>query len=265
MANRKTESLRALVRDILAEELNGMLADVSYRLSVLYDAQNGGRYGSRDLMLATHQIDGFTVTDNSPSTGYIAWADVNIVYKGVNYAVTNGNTNKKYVFWKLNTTPTTLQTSDTKPTLSDDDVLVFINDAGIHQTAISAGRLTHGAAIIAGTVGSGEIKSGAIDSTKIADGAVAAAKIMDGAVGTGKLAASAVNATNLADGAVTSGKIAGGAVGTTQLAGSAVTANKIASSAVTTDKINNGAITGVKIGAGAVATDKLNTALHMIF
>lgn len=235
MANRKAESLRALVRDILAEELKGMLADVSYRFSVLYDAQNGGRYGSRDLMLATHQIDGFTVTDNSPSTGYIAWADVNIVYKGVNYAITNGNTNKKYVFWKLNTTPTTLQTSDTKPTLSDDDVLVFINDAGIHQTAISAGRLTHGAAIIAGTVGSGEIKAGAIDSTKIADGAVAAAKILDGAVGTGKLAASAVNATKIADGAVT------------------------------TDKINNGAITGVKLGAGAVATDKLNTALHMIF
>lgn len=299
------QDMRALVREVLTEELQGLLHDVSYRLGVLYDAETrAGRLGSRDLNLASHQLDGFTVTDNSPTAGKIAWTDCNIVYKGTNYPITDGSTDLKYVFWKL-TTPTAFQMSATKPTISDDDVLIFINDGGTHQTMIGAGRMTPGAAILTGTVGTDELGAGAVnnsklaefavDAGKLADNAVESTKIKAGAVVDGKLANDAVNSANIKNNAISEGKIASdavtsakikdgqvvegkiaadavtsakikdGAVATDKLAGSAVTADKLGSNAVTTDKLNNGAVTGAKIGAGAVATDKLNTALHMIF
>ena len=300
-----SKQLRSLVREILTEELQGLLHDVSYRLGVLYDAAaQTGRLGSRDLNLASHQLDGFTVTDNTPTAGKIAWVDCNVVYKGTNYPITNGNTDLKYVFWKL-ATPAAFQMSDTKPTIADDDVLVFINEGGTHQTIIGSGRMTPGAAILTGTVGTDELGSGAVsnaklaafavDSGKLADNAVTSGKLGANAVTDGKIATDAVNSANIKNNAISEGKIAAdavtgakikdgqvsegkiaadavtsakikdGAVATGKLAGSAVTADKIAGSAVTTDKINNGAVTGAKIGAGQVATDKLNTALHMIF
>lgn len=299
------QDMRALVREVLTEELHSVLHDVSYRLGVLYDAAaQTGRLGSRDLNLASHQLDGFTVTDNSPTAGKIAWTDCNIVYKGTNYPITDGSTDLKYVFWKL-ATPAAFQMSNTKPTIADDDVLVFINEGGTHQTIIGSGRMTPGAAILTGTVGTDELGSGAVsnaklaafavDSGKLDDNAVTSGKINNGAVIDGKLATDAVNSANIKNNAISEGKIAAdavtsakikdgqvsegkiaadavtsakiknGAVATDKLAGSAVTADKLGANAVTTDKLNNGAVTGAKIGAGAVATDKLNTALHMIF
>jgi hypothetical protein len=299
------QDMRALVREILTEELQGLLHDVSYRLDVLYNAEmRNGRLGSRDLHLASHQLDGFTVTDNTPTAGKIAWTDCNVVYKGTNYPITDGSTDLKYVYWKL-TTPATFQMSNTKPTIADDDVLVFINEGGTHQTVIGSGRMTPGAAILTGTVGTDELGSGAVsnaklaafavDSGKLADNAVESGKIKAGAVVDGKIATDAVNSANIKNNAISEGKIAtdavtsakikdgqvsegkiaadavtsakikNGAVATDKLAGSAVTADKLGANAVTTDKLNNGAVTGAKIGAGQVATDKLNTALHMIF
>ncbi len=290
--------LRAQVRDILKEELASMLADVSYRLDVLYEAQRSGRFGSRDLNLAAHQLDGFTVTNNTPVAGSIAWADCNIVYKGTNYAITNGNTALKYVWWDMDAVPNTVfQMSNTKPVLMDDDVLVFINDAGTHQTVLGNGRMTHGAAILAGSVQGAEIAngaiaklnlaSGAVDSDILATNAVIAGKIADGAVTTTKIGSKAVAAGNIADGGVTatqlatnavtevkilngaitttkigakavaSGNIADGGVGTTQLAASAVTDAKIGTGAVTSDKLGSSAVTSVKIADDAVTASKI--------
>ncbi len=304
---KRTADLRAQVREVLNDELKGILHDVSYRLGVLYDAvERTGRIGSRDLNLAVHQLDGFTLTDNSPATGKVAWSDCNIVYKGVNYAITDGSTDNKYIWWQFAASPNTVfQTSATKPALTDDDVLVAINNGGTHQLVIGSGRMTSGAAILdgsvdgsaigsgaitegkiaalaiteaklaSGAVTSGKIGSGAVESGALASGAVTEAKLASGAVTSGKIGSGAVAESNLASGAVTEGKIAGsavtsgkiasGAVGATQLAGSAVTSDKLASGAVTSAKIAEGAVGSTQIGAGAVATDKLNTALHMIF
>jgi len=181
------QDMRALVREVLTEELKGLLHDVSYRLGVLYDAvAQTGRLGSRDLNLASHQLDGFAVTDNSPTAGKIAWTDCNIVYKGTNYPIIDGSTDLKYVFWKL-ATPTAFQMSATKPTIADDDVLVFINEGGTHQTMIGAGRMTPGAAILTGTVGSDELGAGAVSNAKLAAFAVDSGKLADNAVTSGKI------------------------------------------------------------------------------
>ena len=186
--------MREQVREILMEELKGVLSDVSYRLGVLYAAmERNGQVGSRDLNLAQHQLDGYLIEDNKPTAGSVQWTDVNIVYKGTNYAIQNGNTANKYVYWQFTATDKTiLQTSNTKPTLTDDDVLVFVNDGGVHTTEIGSGTLTHGATIVSSSLSGAEVKNGAIGTLQLGSGAVTDAILADNAVTAGKIITGAV-------------------------------------------------------------------------
>lgn len=301
---------RRIIKEVLEKELHSLLHDVSYRIGVLQDERRANeglahKLTSGMLNFATHQLDGFTFTNDSPGAGSVAWSDCNIVYKGTSYTITNGNTEDKYIYWLLATTPTTFKTSNTKPNLGVDDVLVAINDGGTARIVIGTGRMTHGSAILNATIDSGEIKNGAvladkiaalaITEGKIASGAVTVNKIGDLAVAEGKIAAGAVTEAKVGSGAVTEakigasavteGKIGAGAVTTAKIgdlqvaegkiAASAVSSGKIANNAVIADKINAGAVTtakigdlqvtGAKLGAGAVAEDKLNVAFHFLF
>lgn len=97
------------------------------------------------LTILRHLISGAIWSDNSPSSGYIAWAGATLTYNGTTHTIANDNTNKKYIWWDL-TSPTAFQTSDTKPTLTDDDCIVAYNDNGTHilvwnQTLIHGGIL----------------------------------------------------------------------------------------------------------------------------
>lgn len=299
--------LKKVIEQVLDEKFKSILHDISYRLSVLIDeAANTGGVTSGRLNLAVHLLDGYVFTDNSPSAGYVSWSDCHIVYKGQVYKIQDGNTNKKYIWWDFDANPNNVfQVSDTKPDLTDDDVLVAINDNGKHTLVIGQGRMTHGAALLDATVRSSELADGAVTTTKIAsraitstllaDGAVTSTKIASGAVTTTALANNAVDANKLADNAVTSTKIANGAVTSTKIGSGAVTSTAIASGAVQGTHIADGAVTGTKIasgvvstthiasgavgskqladgavtatkiGAGAVAADKLNLAQHLIF
>jgi hypothetical protein len=232
------DDLRQLIRNVLHEEFASHLKDIDYRYGQLRDlieraeaatrpSRNGrrrGRVHAADINAPVHLLEGYTFTNNSPNPGYVAWADVHIVYKGTDHTIANGNTNRKYLYWAL-ATPNTMQTSDTKPNLGIDDVLVGINDNGIFRLLMTPGKMPHGAALLDGTVGTSEIGNNAITSAKIA--------------------ALAVLNSHIADGAVTNAKVADGAV--------------------TTAKIADSAITGPKIGAGQVATQKLNLAVHLIY
>ena len=71
-----------------------------------------------------------TWTEDSPDTNSVAWADVILYWKDSAYTITDGNTDKKYVWWDYDVSTTTFQTSDTKPTLTYQDVLVATTDAG---------------------------------------------------------------------------------------------------------------------------------------
>jgi hypothetical protein len=306
----KQRQIRKLIRDLITNELHSLLHDVTYRIGVLGEevkraAGEAHRITSGMLNLATPILDGFSFIDNSPVAGSVAWADCNVVFKGNSYAITNGNTADKYIYWQAGTTPTTFKTSATKPTLTDDDVLIAINDGGVHQMVIGTGRMTHGGSVISATIDSNEIKDGAILADKIAalaisegkiasgavtvnklgSGAVTEAKLGTGAVTADKIGASAVTDTKINDGAVTTNKIGTGAVTgakigtgavteakigtgavtTDKIGASAITDAKIGTGAVTTSKIYDGAIVAAKIGAGEVATDKLDVALHMLF
>ena len=69
------------------------------------------------------------ITDNSPSAGYIAWAGLVVTYKEVNYNVNDSNSNKRYIWWDLDN-PNDLQESDTMPTMTVDDCIIFSNING---------------------------------------------------------------------------------------------------------------------------------------
>jgi hypothetical protein len=265
----------ASVRETMNQEFASVLHDVTYRMGQLRElgagvSLDGRRIQTSDLNLASHMIDGYTVANNSPSAGSVAWTDINIVYKGQTYTLANGNTTKKYLWWDFDAVPNTvLQVSDTKPTLTIDDVLVGINEGGTFTSTMTAGKLTPGSALMDGSIGSGELANGAVLGSKIANGAVGSGQLTDGAItevklGAGavtsaKIGSGAVGSTALASGAVVSGKIAANAVGSTEIASNAVGTTQIAANAVTATQIGTGAVTAGKIGANAVTDTTIAT------
>jgi hypothetical protein len=104
-----------------------------------------------------------------------------------------------------------------------------------------------GAAFAAATIGTSQIKNGAVTKAKLASNSVTGAKIAGGAV----------HAKDLARGAVTGGKLAGGAVGAPALANGAVTQPKLAPNAVTGATLSNGSVTNAKLGPNAVTAAKI--------
>ena len=79
------------------------------------------------------------VTDNSPGAGSIAWTGLIITKNAVEYAIDNGNSDKRFLWWDADSA-NTLQETDTFPTLVEDDGdrLVFVNISGIHTTTMQS-------------------------------------------------------------------------------------------------------------------------------
>jgi hypothetical protein len=88
-----------------------------------------------------------------------------------------------------------------------------------------------GSAFAAATIGTQDIKNGAVTAKKLHKGAVIAKKIKNQAVKTKKIADGAVGNAKIHGAAVTHGKIAAQAVGTGNLIGNSVTAPKLAGTA----------------------------------
>ncbi|HET7455225.1 MAG TPA: hypothetical protein VFJ76_06860 [Solirubrobacterales bacterium] len=108
-----------------------------------------------------------------------------------------------------------------------------------------------GAAVAAGlpknSVGTNQIKRGAVTAAKIKRGAITSGKIAPKGVTAGKLGANAVLPGNLGNGIISTEKISDGAV----------TAAKIKNGVVTTNKLDNGAVTSAKLGENSVNSAKL--------
>jgi len=69
-------------------------------------------------------------TNDSPDPGYVSWSNVVLYWKDNKYEIEDGSTNKKYIWWDYLTSTTTFQTSDTRPELDLEDVIVGYNDNG---------------------------------------------------------------------------------------------------------------------------------------
>lgn len=267
MKNKQTKiskQIEAAVSKAFTESFASVLHDITYRIDNLMNvglmrAGFDSKITSEMLSLATPILDGFVISDNSPVAGSIAWTDCNVMYKGTKYIITNGNTPLKYLYWQLGTTPTTFKFSATKPVLTDDDILIAINNAGTHQMVIGEGRMVDGAILLDGTISSGELGVGAVTTTKIANLAITTGLMADDAVTSAKIGTGAVDSTALGANAVISGKIATDAVAATNIVAGAVTDVKLADDAVTSAKIATGAVDATAIGANAVIAGKIAT------
>lgn len=218
-------ALRQMVRNSIQGEFASHLHDIQYELSKLRDlAEGNARAHAEDLNLAAHLLEGYTFTNNSPTAGSVAWAGLHVVYKGSDYTVTDGNTANKYLYWQL-ASPTTMQTSNTKPTLGIDDVLIGLNIGGTFQLMMEPGKLPHGSMIQDASISGAEVAAAAIGTTHLVDGSVATAKLADGAV----------------------------------------TTVKVTDNAITTAKIGDSQVTGAKIANFAVSSSKTNLATHLIY
>jgi hypothetical protein len=269
-------SLEQRIENIIHDKFAHMLADVDFRIQQAYSVagRGEGRSGkvyAEDLnLIGRHMLTGYTVTNNSPAAGSIAWVDLHMVYSGTDHLITNGNTANMYVWWSPTTTPTVLQSSNTKPTLGAGEVLLFMNGglpgkaAGTHTVMLSDTNASLPTIVAPGTINSGDINGRAIgtaqialqgvDSTILKDDAVTSAKIGSGAINDPTFFAnSPVNSTVLANGAVVAGKIAGSAINSdTLFTAGVVNANAIGPDAVTNDKIYPGAVNTTELAQNAV-------------
>jgi hypothetical protein len=112
----------------------------------------------------------------------------------------------------------------------------------------------------AATIGTAQIKNGAVTTAKIADGAVTTPKVKNLAVTGGKIASGAVTGSKIATGAVSSGKLASNAVTGSKIAAGAVTSTTIAPASVTTDAIGDAQVTSAKIGDDQITSAKIAAA-----
>jgi microcystin-dependent protein len=99
------------------------------------------------------------ITNNSPSSGYVAWSGLIIELKGTPYNVVDGNSNKVFLWWDADN-PNTLQESNEQPTLTIDDCVVIYNNNGIAYFVPNSTIIQ--SALIKGNIGGDAIPSGVI-------------------------------------------------------------------------------------------------------
>lgn len=150
----------------LRSEFSAAVADVERRLAQAreLEASASGTLAvprsihAEDLNIGRPLLDGYLVTANSPSTGWIAWSSLHVVLLGVDYTITNGNTDKKYAWFikPASGTSATLQTGNALPVLSPVDALIFVNNGG---TPISALETSISYAVGPGVIGNSQLAS----------------------------------------------------------------------------------------------------------
>lgn len=161
IADANLNAFRALIH----EEMAAYVADAERRLAQAREIENAIITGAprqvhaEDLNIGKHLVDGYNLTANSPVAGSIAWANLHIVYLGVDYTITDGNTALKYAWFVKpgSGTSATLSTSNTLPTLGANDALIFINNSGTPISVLESS--------VVYAVGPGAIGNAQLDST----------------------------------------------------------------------------------------------------
>jgi len=162
-------------------------------------------------------------TNDSPEAGYVSWSNVVLYWRDNKYEIEDGSTNKKYIWWDYSTSTTTFQTSDTRPELDLEDVIIGYNDNGTwrlmcYQPTVMADYVRAGvlqSSNWGATTGSqldldnGTLKLGGSDSPKFqvdADGVLhATGAVIEGALTAGE--GSSIDGAYIEDATITSAKI----------------------------------------------------------
>jgi len=170
-----------------------------------------------------------------------------MVYQGVTYAIKDGYTNYRYVYW-LKSSPDQLVVSDTYPPLGDSDCLVFLNKGGTHLT-VPGSTVLDGDLLVPGSILASALSANCVTADAIAAGAVTA----------NALAANSVGANAIAAGAVTADKIISGAITADKIAAHSITANQLAVGTITAGSGIIASIDASKITTGTISADRIDT------
>jgi hypothetical protein len=114
-----------------------------------------------------------------------------------------------------------------------------------------------GTAFAAATIGTNDIKNGAVTKKKLHAKAVTTKKIAPLAVTTGKIADQAVTTEKIADQAVTTDKIADQAVTNGKIAPDAVDSSKILDGSIQTGDLGDAQVSNAKLADSSVTTGKI--------
>lgn len=171
---------------------------------------------------------------------------------GNNYNIADGNTDYKYVWWAPATSTTNLVGSNTFPTLTANDCLLFLNKNGV-AVLVPTSTILDGALIVPESILANAIAANTITADQIATGAITA----------NELAANCVTANAISANAIGAAAIAAGAIQTDHLAASAVTADKILIQdlVAATAFIEALKVRGIDIGSGSSTVMKFETKL----
>lgn len=178
-------------------------------------------------------------TDNSPQAGYVAWSQVTLRYKGQEYTIADGNTNRAYIWWDLDF-PNSFQTSATPPTLTKDDVLVGYNDSGAWHLMI------YRPMVMADYIRAGVLQSHNWSATEGSELNLATGDFKLGGSDSPKL--SMVGTSLSVQGSITAD--AGSSIDGQYLTALSVTGAKIANATITDAKIND--LSANKLTAGTI-------------
>jgi len=149
------------------------------------------------------------LTANSPVTGSISWSAFSIQYAGVGWGVPADSTSLRYTFWLYNGGSPILSASDDLPNLGPDDLLLFINKAGVPINVPSSSVLL-GDLIVDGTVAGSAVIAGTLHGDRVQANTLTANQIAANAIGVDELAANAVVADKVAALAIDVSKLAVG-------------------------------------------------------
>ena len=209
--------------------------------------------------IPTHFISG-TFTNNSPSAGKVSWSGVKVDFNGNTYSITNGNTDKKYIWWDYSVSTTTFQTSDTLPTLANEDCLVATNTSGTHRLVWRAYDV-NGDQIQTAAITGSHIANNTITGGNIANSTITAANIANATITGSNIANNTISGSNLVNNTITATQIQNATITTTQISNTAgITGNQIANATITASNIATGTITATNIKDLTITADQIANA-----
>ncbi len=168
------------------------------------------------------------------------WTSGVLTYKGSDYTIVaevTGDANY-YIYWDLNSSPTTFHTTNTLSTAigADKWVMCYGDSTNGAVYPATSNKIIHGGLIQAGTITADQILTGSITSDKILN--IAADKI---------LISGSVYLSNWAHGSdvtkIDGGDIYAGSITATQIAAGTITANELAVGAIDASSITTGTLT----------------------
>lgn len=140
-----------------------------------------------------------TITNNSPSAGYIAWGAFTIQLKGVAYSVAAASSNQRWVWWEYkNGAPIINAGPDVPLTLNDDDLVLFGNKNGI-GVRVQSSNFIDGELLVDGSIFAEAIATNQIQTQHMGAGTINGDRISAGTIMSNQVVVGGGDNTLLAD------------------------------------------------------------------